>query len=440
MIRRLPFASILIPTAAVLACSTLTGSTGDLTATETAVAAQVMTQLAVQTPNPPPTSNVQPPTSNAPGGAPQFNPFENLTAEQEACLKAAWGEQVFQEITGFQRPPSPEEAQALIACGVGPGQPPAGTPVSTPTVGAPAGPLPPTPVSTKATAETWILQGYAVGKTTGNEQALGVMMADVIRLDDGRYRMYYGWMGQAGTGIKSAISSDGKTWAVESGFRLQGASDPNDREWDIRGPSIVRLPDGRYRMYYQSSPQPAQGEVPKFHVRSAVSSDGLSFTREGVRIDIFPYTTETGLRLAGHGTYFIANDGTYVGIFSGELSADPMGPSELVMATSMDGLTWSGFKKLYEDWHDPIVLKTAAGYVIYATYLVEKQGTAVSSDGLNWPSQMSAVTFQDQSGNTLTERDSGVGDLAGVVLADGSILIYANWGNPSVDIVYFTMP
>ncbi len=52
------------------------------------------------------------------GGKPPFNPFENLTAEQEACLKAAWGEETFAAITGFQRPPTQAEAAAMEACGL----------------------------------------------------------------------------------------------------------------------------------------------------------------------------------------------------------------------------------------------------------------------------------------------------------------------------------
>lgn len=238
-------------------------------------------------------------------------------------------------------------------------------------------------------------------------------MSDVVQLPDGRLRMYYGWSGPPSspgrpptTGIKSASSKDGKTWTVESGFRLQGASDAKDRESLISGPSLVKLADGRWRMYYQSSPQGQQGKAPAFHIRSAISSDGLSFTREaGVRIEIAPYSTATGLTLAGHGTsYYIAADGTYVGIFSGNLGPNTQ-PSDLVMATSTDGLTWGNFKKLYQGWHDPIVVKTAEGYKMYATYLVEKQGVAVSSDGLTWPAQMTDITMQDELGNRQVFRE-----------------------------------
>lgn len=65
-------------------------------------------------------------------------------------------------------------------------------------------------------------------------------------------------------------------WTVEKGFRLQGASDNSDREKVVSGPIVVRLPDGRWRMYYQSSPQIEPGKQPAFHVRTAVFSNGLT--------------------------------------------------------------------------------------------------------------------------------------------------------------------
>jgi hypothetical protein len=141
--------------------------------------------------------------------------------------------------------------------------------------------------------------------------------------------------------------------------------------------------------------------------------------------------------LAGHGTYFIALNGTYVGIFSGEFTTDAPGPSDLKMATSSDGLTFGNFTTLYADWHDPIVIRVNGGYRMYATYLVEKQGTAFSADGVNWPSSMTDVSFVDANGNPLTEENSGVGDRGGVLLPSGDIRLFANYGNPSENIVYF---
>lgn len=284
------------------------------------------------------------------------------------------------------------------------------------------------------------MKGHTVGQKAGNETALSVMMADVVRLDDGTYRMYYGAsaLGTSGSlsAIKYAESGDGVTWTTK-GVALQGAASTSDPEAVISGPSIVRLSDGRYRMYYQSSPVQPQRELPKLHVRSAISSDGRTFTREGVRVNIQAYDASSPLRLAGHGAYFIASDGTVVGVFSGEFASDAMGPSDVKIASSPDGLTFTDFKTLYVDWHDPIVVRTADGYTILATYLVEKQGMALSSDGKTWPAQMTGILLVDQNGKALTEGDSGVGDLGGVVLPSGAIRLFTNLGNPSTDIVYF---
>lgn len=107
--------------ATALACSSLSDATGDLAATETAVAAKVMTQLApVQTSNPVG-------SESEPSQLSSFNPFENITADQEACLKQAWGDETFQAITSFQRPPALDEVKAMSDCGLTLPPPPNGT-------------------------------------------------------------------------------------------------------------------------------------------------------------------------------------------------------------------------------------------------------------------------------------------------------------------------
>ena len=288
--------------------------------------------------------------------------------------------------------------------------------------------------------ETWVLKSKVIGKSVKNEKSETVGMAEVVLFDNKTYRMYYGASIQAGqTSINYAESKDAAKWTVK-GAVLKGTASARDRENLISGPSVLKLPDGRFRMYYQSSPQQTPNMPPKYHVRSAISADGINFTREeGVRIDIVPYDNTSGLRLAGHGTYFIAADGTYVVIFSGEFLNDKFGPSDLKIGFSKDGLQFSNFKTLYTDWHDPIVLKEKNGYRIYATYMLEKQGTAFSEDGLTWPSEMTEVTFQDPSGKKLTEGNTGIGDIGGVIMANGNIRLFTNYGGTyaSTDIVYF---
>ena len=341
----------------------------------------------------------------------------------------------------------------VVAC-TGRAVTPAAPPMASPPTATPIAPVsPPTAAPTQAPTlspsraeqgETWVLKGFAVGEKAGHERGNSVM-ADVILLDDGTYRMYYGYSlekvftGDVATAknppsIKYAESKDGINWVVR-GTVLKGDPDPKSREHIISGPRILRLPDGRYRMYYFSSQQQKEGEQPQLHIRSAISIDGINFTREGVRIEIAPYDNSTGLRLAAHGTFFIASDGTYVAIFSGHLTTE-QGPGDLKIAVSKDGLMFTGYKTLYMDWHDPIVIKVAGGYRMYAAFLLDTYGTAFSPDGIHWPSQMTEISLVDAKGNRLSPRDSYVGDLGAVVLPDGKIRLYANYGSPS-SIGYF---
>ena len=91
-----------------------------------------------------------------------------------------------------------------------------------------------------------------------------------FKLDDGRIRLYYCGQG----GILSAVSSDGLEFKQESGTRLAGCD-----------PTMVKLDDGRVRMYYKVSSGPGGPGQAVHKVHSAVSSDGLAFQDEGLRID-----------------------------------------------------------------------------------------------------------------------------------------------------------
>ena len=128
--------------------------------------------------------------------------------------------------------------------------------------------------------------------------------------------------------IRSASSQDGLIWTKEDGIRLEHASDPcaivrddgtillyfedsshllerktgtigcaassdgidfRTMDCTIEGmpsfkplaPSVVRLPDGDFRLYYLASAQNQQREG-AYEIHSAVSSDGFHFQEEGV--------------------------------------------------------------------------------------------------------------------------------------------------------------
>jgi len=154
--------------------------------------------------------------------------------------------------------------------------------------------------------------------------------ADVINLGDGRYRLYYslepevaGFNGQ----VYSALSTDGKEWVEEDGTRIEQATFP----------SVLELPDGRFRMYYQNAGT----------IKSAVSSDGLSWSKEpGTRIDI---ANPAGLSLTNVGAPTVEKIGEeYVMVYFGAINEKYTGAGlvpnnethPLLWATSADGLTF----------------------------------------------------------------------------------------------------
>jgi len=82
--------------------------------------------------------------------------------------------------------------------------------------------------------------------------------AEVVKLEDGRYRMYYslepeapGFEGQ----VYSAVSADGINWIEEEGIRVKWATFPSVIRLSDPGKAPT-LPSGRVakrRMYYQGS-------------------------------------------------------------------------------------------------------------------------------------------------------------------------------------------
>ncbi len=254
---------------------------------------------------------------SAPGEhpVPEFNPFEQMTEDQAACLRAAWGEEAFEEISNFKRPPTFDEEPALQEC-LGDAFMPPGEGGDTPGGHDPfvdqtyyatssdglnwsAGTL----LADKAsvpdvmTASDGALWAYWVDFTymTGpNMERIGIARSDdngeswemlgnvnftglgnivpvdpdVVELSDGRFRMYFYDIAvrELAHPIYSAISEDGINFTLEEGTRV--IID------EIYDPDVVQLPDGGYRMYLNSG-----------DILSAHSADGLDFVPDdGVRV------------------------------------------------------------------------------------------------------------------------------------------------------------
>jgi len=152
--------------------------------------------------------------------------------------------------------------------------------------------------------------------------------ADIVDLGNGEYRMYYSEEPEVPNfkgRVYSALSPDGINWQQENGVR---------KEWAIF-PSVIKLSDGRYRMYFQN-----EGVI-----KSAISNDGLLWKDEpGTRVDA---SNNAGLKLnnvAAPTVMKIAD--AYIMVYAGAINEKypekvPNNEIHLFLwATSADGLSF----------------------------------------------------------------------------------------------------
>ena len=219
--------------------------------------------------------------------------------------------------------------------------------------------------------ESWIsLDGIAFEKEQGFRLiSPGAFLPFVVMLPDSRFRMYYTdqsvAIGYAGArAIKSAISTDGLNFVIEDGDRLTYL----DNEYEsggIRGAKVVALKDGTYRMYYVAIKDNVSRVV------SAVSLDGLNWTREqGVRID--PQILCPANPDIGPSDPFVDSDGImhqYIWTVKCKNKSWQGVVSGLFDFTSVDGLTFSMGS-------EPIV----SGYYFKDTYTRKPDDPGVRAD------------------------------------------------------------
>ncbi len=240
----------------------------------------------------------------------------------------------------------------------------------------------------------------------------------VVRLPDGRYRMYVN--GGPGKGIVSYVSNDGLSFTPEEGMRLtEGAKGALDCA--ASHPWVVPMAGG-YRMYYQGDSNCVQGDMGgqqhAFRIFSAFSSDGLAFEREGVRVET---GGTTGLTEAAHGRVLRLADSTYRMYFSAGLAGRD-GPSDIVGASSRDGLTWTiDTRPVLEDAHDPTVIRIDGVIYIYATFLGDNFVVAKSTDGISF-TPTTWIEFYSRTGTRIEE----FGDVDVAELPDDRLALYGS--------------
>ncbi len=227
------------------------------------------------------------------------------------------------------------------------------------------------------------------------ETGLTGVAPQIFRHSDGSYRIYY-----MGKGLASAKSSDLQTFTAESGVRLASSVTIDGKTYSqTRNPWVISRQAGGFRMLFDAALSNGDSAL-----LSATSSDGLTFSAEGVVIagssadietasgKIF-LSVPTGIRLPDGRwrMYFVAR-GTDI---ESALSSD-------------EGKTWtreSGVR--ISNGVDPTILqKPAGGYrLVYTDWAsstrLKRLLVADSSDGLTFTPASTAFLSMAGSGSVV---------------------------------------
>lgn len=274
---------------------------------------------------------------------------------------------------------------------------------------------------------TFNYQEYSIGSSlSGQSYFPRAMMPEVVKVG-AEYIMYFAYESPTENFIMYATSNDMLTWQVGDTI-LKGSIDTTDREFIIGGARVIKLPNGQYRMFYRASQKYTSS--PYYHIRSAISNDGKSFTKEGVCIEIQNYNPNSFFKHVGHSEFYYDAGNNLRALLTAKDTTMPNNqPDNIYLAQSSDGgLTWSNFVSKYTSCHDPVVIKDSTQtYHAYFTYLNTHFFTVNSTNGASWPSTTDTL-YMIQNNDTITESSSPIkiADLGAGVDGSGSIVIFSN--------------
>lgn len=164
----------------------------------------------------------------------------------------------------------------------------------------------------------------------------------IVKLPDGQYRIYS--RDHFDTPFMTAVSSDGQRWEDATGCTFPEME-------NALVPSVIILPDGTYRMYYTrgfptETYMTSRGEVRVHRIYSAHSSDGLVWELDpGIRID---GAEEVDRGHASSCDVYIREDGKYEMVYVS-------GGYEIYWAVSDDSLNWTRMGYTGLEGLDPII-------------------------------------------------------------------------------------
>lgn len=296
------------------------------------------------------------------------------------------------------------------------------------------------------TVTSWVYDGMVFTNGDFPGSPGGFADVGVVRLTDGRFRMFIG-ASPAGAVIISAISSDGVKFALESGNRVTCPLHiDNSVGCTDHRPFVFRLEDGRLRMFESviggtctaSFGCPTPLEAGFYSLTSA--DEGLTWKEDsGVRLT----RAATGLgslqtgaivktKTGGWRFYFADNAPTINGV---------LGFPQIRSAFSTDLVTWTmdpGVRigtgaALSGTGQSPAAVANADGSITLI-YFRNRPGLTMqstSADGLNFTSE--TQTGFGFGGRLLNNWGA---DTNALILPNGDVRLYFNFGNETSGTIY----
>jgi PKD repeat protein/predicted GH43/DUF377 family glycosyl hydrolase len=174
---------------------------------------------------------------------------------------------------------------------------------------------------------SWTKMGVVIDVgNPGEPDDVGASSGHVI-FDENMYKFWYSAFDGITTRIMYATSPDGLAFTKYGVVMEPGAPGDYDDDW-ARDPMVLRYDQGTYKMWYTGQKKSVWG----WRIMYATSSDGINWQKHGV---VF---TKTHLGLAvAHPNVLIDDSGTYRMWFS----EYDMAHWRIRYATSSDGLTWT---------------------------------------------------------------------------------------------------
>lgn len=297
---------------------------------------------------------------------------------------------------------------------------------------------------TVVTSSKWVLDGVVLNNATYGGASGALADVTVVKLNDGRYRMWLGAIPGTAIGIFSAISADGLRFTPESGIRIPApiTMSPGAAPVRLSHPFVMRLDDGRLRLYAHSAPTPDGRESGMYSLTS--TDEGVTFTPDpGLRFTAADAGVP-GKGLVGGGIVKAKTGGyrMYFSASSPDSSAPTPGGNFLTKdviksAFSTDLLTWTV---------DPGVRigegSTLTGNGVHPGAIANDDGsiTLVYFRNRNVTTYFSTsadgLSFTTEASTGFSQATGPASDTFLMRLPNGDVRMFYNWGNDIIGVIY----